>query len=198
MNGKEDDANNQKEKPSQKQTTVLILDDHAGWLKILSNVVIELGFIPISVNSLHEAEDALRKTEINIVITDIFFDDIDQGIWLLHTLHELEKEKRVPFVIAISGSDLMGRKQTKALIASHMVVDFILKDEFSKKQLQDALKTARIKNDPDLAAYDSLKAFQNNSYPSSGQIVTITGNASGNTIILGNENEAKKSKKKKS
>jgi nucleoside phosphorylase len=145
------------------EARVLILDDEEPFRKIITEIVIDAGFIPIPVDNLRDARKVINDGKIDIVVTDVSVEGAKKGLWLLDDIRKMHlKLKRGPLVIVISGSDLMGRREMQQITVNYrdIVVAFFAKDDFNDGQMVEVLTETIRKKQESASVGDSALDFE--------------------------------------
>ncbi len=79
--------------------TVLIVDDEKNYTKILSEVIKEEGFTPLTASSGLEALEIVKSSQIDLVLTDVMMPGMD-GISLLEQIKEVSSDMAVIIMTA--------------------------------------------------------------------------------------------------
>jgi CheY-like chemotaxis protein len=138
---------------SHERVQVLILEDDKDWQDILSDIVVETGFQPITVDNLKIARMILHNQKIDVVVLDLFLKQKKgvpaQGPRLLKDvakLHQSQELKKGPLVIVVSGSPQAPNvmKIITDYMAKGIVIGFLSKDDtFDEYEMQEKLLSVR-------------------------------------------------------
>jgi hypothetical protein len=124
--------------------SVLIVESDEAWREsILSNIVIGAGFKALLAEGFSSALEILNSERVDIVITEIFFGDVPEGLWLIGEISKMQKKLlKIPRVIVLSGSDYLGTKETQTISsyqAQGIITNFFSKYELNTKEMRNAL-----------------------------------------------------------
>lgn len=149
---------------------VLILDDDEEWRQILSDIVKEVGFQPVVVNSLRLARDALKTQRFSLILLDLLLhknkNALAQGAWLLEDVAaQYRGLNRGPRVIVISGSTHSGHviEKISHYTKEGIIAAFFFKETLDENKLREELlnifnQTGDGMMDPSLLAMLALSA----------------------------------------
>lgn len=78
------------------EKNILIVDDEAEVLELLSELVEKLGFTPITANNAHEALDIIENKKVDVILSDLVMPEMD-GIELLKRVKARKGD--IPFLV---------------------------------------------------------------------------------------------------
>ena len=108
---------------------ILVVEDDTGWQKLLAEIVVDAGFMPIIVTSPKEAANALATYIFSLAIVDISLSFADysnrEGVDILREIAQLSR--RLPAVIITGYASIDLSIETLAQVKP---VHFALKDNF--------------------------------------------------------------------
>ncbi len=130
---------------------VLILDDESDYRDHYSKWVSDIGFSPMPIDNLSDAQKAIESGEIDIAIVDLFLGERSdkappKGLLLIRDIVEFNNRNSNSLYIIVVTGDLRTTPGIMAEIAQYMnrgiVKAFLSKAELDRGALQIALKTA--------------------------------------------------------
>ena len=115
--------------------SILVVDDDAGTLKVMRQVLEPLGYVVTVAGSGRQALRLLRQERVDLVVTDLLMPDGD-GFELIASL---SKDFADLHILAISGGGQVGA-DTYLTIARGLGVDVVLQKPIVREDLMMAIK----------------------------------------------------------
>ncbi len=120
-----------------KKRTILIVEDEAALLEVLSNKLTREGFLVIKAKDGVEGLKLAQKNVPHLILLDIVMPSMD-GVSMLKKLREDGKTESIPVIIISNLSEI--ERITNILQAKKGVIEHIVKSHWSMEGLVDKIK----------------------------------------------------------